>query len=105
MLVHLEIDVEDIPSPYQLLAVDLSDDIPAEIVTLESLQADWRTNEDATRALGDRWLDRQGTALLRVPSAIVPFAFNWLLNPRHADAAKATIAQVIRVAFDLRLIG
>jgi RES domain-containing protein len=104
VLVHLEVDVEDIPVSYQLLAVDLPDDLTLETVALDALPGGWQTNADATRKLGDRWLDAGRTALLQVPSAIVPHASNWLLNPGHGDGGKAVIAQVIRAPFDARLL-
>lgn len=105
VLVHLEVDVEDFPASYQLLAVDVPDDLASESIAVDDLPADWRGGVDATRPLGDRWLDAGRTALLQVPSAIVPFASNWLINPRHAGAAKARIAHTIRAPFDLRLLG
>jgi RES domain-containing protein len=37
------------------------------------------------RELGDRWLKRGKTVILRVPSAVVPSESNYLLNPAHDD--------------------
>jgi RES domain-containing protein len=102
-IVHLEVDRDQIPDDYQLLAVEVADDIAFESVDLQKLPTGWPEHLNATRAVGDEWLDRNRTALLRVPSVIVPHASNWLLNPAHADAAKITIAQVIRAPFDVRL--
>ena len=103
VLVHLEVDVEDVPASYQLLAVDFPDELTVDSIAKDALQPDWRTKIVATRTLGDRWLDAGKAALLRVPSAIVPYASNWLLNPAHGDAAKAVIAETIHAPFDARL--
>jgi RES domain-containing protein len=103
VLVHLEVDVDDLPVSYQLLAVDCPDDLRLETIAMDALPPDWRTRIVATRQLGNRWLNAGATALLRVPSAIVPHASNWLLNPGHGDAGKAVIAQTIRTPFDARL--
>ncbi len=105
VLVHLEVDPEDVPDAYQLLAVDVPDQITFESVKANDLPADWAANLAKSRAIGDQWLADNRTALLRVPSAIVPFAWNWLLNPMHADAAKAHTANVFRVPFDPRLVS
>jgi RES domain-containing protein len=102
-LVHLEIDPEDLPATYQLLAVDIPDDVPFETVDASELPPEWRGQDAATRAAGDRWLQAGRTPLLRVPSAITPHTYNWLLNPRHPDATRATIADVIATPFDRRL--
>jgi RES domain-containing protein len=103
VLVHLEVDVEDVPVSYQLLAVDLPDDLALDTVAADALPADWRTSLAATRQLGDRWRNAESTVLLRVPSAIVPQAFNYMFNPSHADAGAAVIVE-IRAPFDIRLL-
>jgi len=102
-LVHLEIDPGDLPSTYQLLAVDIPDNLAFETIDPQILPADWRYNDSATRKIGDDWLKAGRTALLRVPSAITPHTFNWLLNPGHKEAAAAKIAEVISAPFDQRL--
>ncbi len=43
------------------------------------------------------------TPFARVPSAIVPRTWNYLLNPLHPDAKRLEIAEVIRERFDNRL--
>jgi RES domain-containing protein len=103
-LVHLEVEPEDVPNPFQLLAVDIPDDVRFDSIPEDQLASGWRNNPALTRDLGDRWLRENRTALLRVPSAIVPFAVNWLLNPGHADAAHARIAEIIHAPFDRRLL-
>jgi RES domain-containing protein len=87
------------------LAIDIPDHIRFEVVEEDQLPTNWRRQTQLTQALGDRWLHDTRTALLRVPSAIVPFAVNWLLNPAHADAAHARIVEIIRTPFDRRLFG
>jgi RES domain-containing protein len=102
-LVHLEIDTDDVPSTYQLLAIDVSDDTGLETVIVNDLPPDWQTNEAITQLVGDRWLRERRTALLKVPSAITPHTYNWLLNPNHPDASNAKIVEVIVAPFDPRL--
>jgi RES domain-containing protein len=105
VLVHLEVDVDELPVSHQLLAVDFPDDLRLETIAMDALPPDWRTRMVATRQLGNRWLNAGATALLRVPSAIVPYASNWLLNPSHADAGAEVIAETIRAPFDARLLA
>src|SRR5215475_3215924 len=99
MLVHMDRDL--IPSTYQLLRIDAPSDIAAE--TIAELPSDWRTQTMATREIGDRWLDRAGSALLQVPSAI-GHGYNFLLNPAHPDAARVTVAEIVHAPFDPRLL-
>jgi RES domain-containing protein len=91
--VHLDLPPDLLPDDYVLMQAELPDE-PPEIVT--SVPAD-------ARAAGDEWLRSNRTAVLRVPSAIVPNAANLLLNPRHPRAAEARIVRTVRFGFDARL--
>ncbi len=44
-------------------------------------------------ALGDNWVHSGRSAVLKLPSAVVPTEFNFLLNPAHADFARITIGK------------
>src|ERR1700692_1491543 len=68
MLVHFDIRSTDIPRTFQLLAVDLPDDVSFAGVELGDLPAGWLNKPHMTQAIGDRWLAENATALLRVPS-------------------------------------
>ena len=105
IMVHLEIDAEDLPAHYQLLGVDVPDALRMTTLNESELPQDWRQRAAHTRTLGDNWLREAPAALLRVPSAIVPDAGNYLLNPAHADAARVGIASAARAAFDPRLMA
>jgi RES domain-containing protein len=103
VIVHLEIDAEDLPSHFQLLGVEAPDDL--RIDAIRDLPDDWREQTALTRARGDAWIGSIASALLRVPSAIVPEGANYLLNPAHPDAARISIASALRAAFDPRLVA
>lgn len=105
VIVHLEVDPEDLPDAFQLLTIDAGENTPFDRVEIGELGADWRSMPDETQERGGHWLAAGRTALLRVPSAIVPFAWNWLLNPGHPDIATIRIVDVTRVAFDPRLFA
>lgn len=103
ILVHLEVDVEDFPSGYQLLTIDIPDDISMSAVETDALQKNWWRDPHATRAIGDDWLRQRTTFLLAVPSAIVPETTNYLLNPSHPDSPRIRIASTAAYRFDERL--
>jgi RES domain-containing protein len=102
MLVHMDRDL--LPATYRLLRVIVPETIATEAVDADTLTADWRNQPATTRDIGDQWLDRSSSALLQVPSVIVPQARNFLLNPAHADAAGFTVAEAIDAPFDPRLL-
>jgi len=104
-IVHLELDsVSGVPAHYQLLEIDVPEKSPREIVKAPLLGGKWANEITRTRAIGDRWLREGRTALLVVPSTVVPNSQNWLINPAHADAARLRIVGVTKYPFDVRLV-
>jgi RES domain-containing protein len=57
----------------------------------------------ATIALGNRWLDSAATAVLEIPSVIVPEESNLLINPAHADVRLLRAAVARQFVYDPRL--
>ena len=104
ILVHFEIGIQDLPLRYRLLKIEAPDDVHVERVVVDRLPADWPERTEVTRALGDGWLTGGSTALLSVPSAIVPQTFNVLLNPAHQDAKRVVIVETGEHAIDPRLL-
>ena len=106
-LVHLDIDPDELPSHYQLLTVEAPDGVAVEELAEAELAriADWRHAPPETRQLTRAWFGERRSALLRVPSAVVPAAFNYLLNPLHPDAARVTVVARQTAQFDARLFG
>jgi len=69
-----------------------------------ALPADWRSAPllASTQALGDAWAQAGTSAVLAVPSAIIPEEWNFLLNPAHADFKKIRISDPLPFEFDYR---
>lgn len=101
-LVHLEVDSEDIPDSYTLLKISISDDLAVKSLD-PPFGTEWKQNLELTRRLGNAWLASKETPLARVPSAIAPQTWNYLLNLEHPDAKQVVVAEVIRERFDNRL--
>jgi RES domain-containing protein len=104
ILVHFEIDIEDLPARYRLLKIEAPDDVQVESVSVNRLPIDWPARTEMTRGLGDGWLTKGSAALLTIPSAIVPETFNVLLNPAHQDTKRIVIIQADEHAIDPRLL-
>ena len=103
VLVHLELSPVRLPKAYRLVKVEAPDEVSAQTISARDLVEDWVKDETATRTVGDEWLASKRTALLRVPSAIVPETFNTLLNSEHSEA-RLRILSHREYAWDSRLI-
>lgn len=93
----------NVPPRYTLLEVSIPTKTTIETVDSNSLPKDWPENLEATRAFGSEWLRSLRSALLRIPSVIVPATYNVLLNPAHPDCKQIQIASFVEYPFDVRI--
>lgn len=104
ILVHLELDSpRALPKAYQLLQIDVPPQVSRLDLDPSILTDDWGSQTLLTRRIGDRWLRDNASALLHVPSAIVPHTHNVLFNPLHPDARDCRVIASARYPFDPRL--
>jgi RES domain-containing protein len=92
----------DIPPSFTLLKI-IGPDLPFDEIELATLDQGWVGRVEITRDLGSEWLRRGSSALLRIPSALVPESANYLLNPLHKDAGLYQIEKSYQYPFDARL--
>lgn len=104
VLVHIELDVNELPDPLQYLEIEAPDTITTETIDVHTLGRNWQRNQAATRRAGDEWLHAGRTALLRVPSVIVPETWTYLVNPMHRDGGQVRVAHVHKHSIDPRLV-
>ncbi|MBF6567845.1 MAG: RES domain-containing protein [Candidatus Binataceae bacterium] len=99
ILVHLELLVDEFPADYVKIGLN----IPAtvSIKRMESLPG----SDDEMLERGDRWIEAAESAVLLVPSVVVPEEYNILLNPAHADFVKVEHHPAQPFTFDARLPG
>lgn len=101
-IVHLSDRDRKLPRTYDLLEIAAPDNLDLSNLDPTS-HAQWKVKVEITRALGDTWLAGRETPLARVPSVIVSYTWNVLLNPEHPDAGQVKVVSVIRERFDIRL--
>ena len=107
-LALLEMMVQDAPlrARYVLIPAQLPDTLGETLVELADLAPDWRGLERraALQSIGRDWLESGRSAVLAVPSAVVPAERNYLLNPAHPDFARITMGEPEALDTDFRLI-
>jgi RES domain-containing protein len=101
-LVHLN---PPVTFAYVAFRIDFADSI---LTTLKptDLPPHWNAEPTtpATQHLGDQWIQQANTAILAVPSAIVPTETNYLLNPTHPAFKKIKIHKPMPYSWDQRLL-
>lgn len=107
-LAVLEMLVQDDPlrARYIVIPATLPKALKVERLTDEQLPAGWRdiAARDLTQALGDEWLKRGSSAVLAVPSAVIPAETNYLINPLHPAFGKIEIGAPQDFLTDPRLL-
>ena len=101
IFVHLGDDAARLEYVYFDVEIPVSVSIPS----LARKPNGWR-NEPPTEAsmrVGDHWLKDGNSALLEVPSAIIPSETNLILNPLHPDTSKLKIGVARVFQFDPRM--
>lgn len=103
LFVHIGPEVA--PKGLVALSIEVPDDLPRTEWSVSDLPRHWRSYPAPARlqALGSEWLRSGRTALLFVPSAVVPEERNVLVNPRHEDARTLVLGEARPFAFDPRM--
>jgi len=102
-LVHL--DPEDAPPDLILVPADIAPAVVIRELRMAELPADWRSlpASDALARMGTSWARRLESAVLSVPSAVVPEERNYLLNPAHPQFREIAFGPARPFAFDPRM--
>jgi RES domain-containing protein len=92
------------PRDLVLIPVEIPSVLRIEEIDLLSLPRNWRKHPAPTKLkqLGKRWVQRGESAVLKVPSAVIPMESNYLINPNHPDAQLIRALKPIPFDFDPR---
>jgi RES domain-containing protein len=91
--------VSTLPSGLVLLLIEIPDTLEIERIP------DAPVDSLASRRIGDEWAASGATAILEVPSVLVPRQKNYLINPAHALFGAIQVVEKAGFAFDTRLLS
>lgn len=102
-LVHTDPDLE--PADLVAIFIDIKPVIAIEAIEVSELPRDWRDYPapESLGRIGETWIRSARTAVLSVPSAVIPAERNYLLNPAHADFKRCAHGPPEPFTFDPRL--
>lgn len=103
-LVHLNPD--KMPAALVSIAGHVPDTLVLDHITVEILPRNWNelTLQPVTQSIGTRWVTTGRSAVLQVPSVVIPHESNYVLNPRHPEFAAITWSSPEPFVFDRRLL-
>jgi RES domain-containing protein len=91
---------------FKIASIDIPERLTIADIDLAALPPNWTDyiQYPACQVLGNQWLESNKTPVLRVPSALIPEEFNYLINLRHPDTKDIKIPLVEPFSFDERLM-
>lgn len=103
----VNIDRNELPSDLVVIAAEIPDDVVVGRVDAHDLPVGWRSSPSPIKLkeIGEGWIRNAGTAVLLVPSAVIPQENNILLNPAHPQFARVLVGKPTRFVFDPRIRG
>ncbi len=87
-----------------LIRVVVPDEVWDRALWAKQLPRTWRAEPAGSRQFGDQWLTSGKSALLCLPSVIVPEDTNVLINPVHEDARLIQARVERRLLYDPRVL-
>lgn len=90
---------------YRTMVIYIPDELPIHQVSLQELPQGWNeiSLNKTCQQLGSRWYAAKDAAVLRVPSAVIPTEFNYVINTRHSNFSQIKLIEAVPFFFDKRL--
>ncbi|HEV2062984.1 MAG TPA: RES family NAD+ phosphorylase [Thermoanaerobaculia bacterium] len=103
LFVHL--DPAEVPKDLVAVSADIPNSVRIKILGAAGLPKNWRQYPapESLAAIGTAWARSLETAVLEVPSAVIPQERNYLLNPAHTDFVRIRSSRPEPFAFDPRM--
>ena len=102
--VAVNLPLGNIPAGYEMISIYIPDDSVMNEIREEYLPSGWKAFPPATitQKIGDEFIIQGKFLIMKVPSAVVPGDFNYLINPRHTDFGRIEIVKKEPYEFDGR---
>jgi len=103
VLVHM--DYQYFTDEYYFIEAEISEKDIFFLKEIKKINANWRNNPPVsqTQDYGSQWLEKSEKLALAVPSAVLPFEYNILVNPRHSRFTKIKFSKEKLLNLDARM--
>lgn len=92
---------------FVVMILDIPNELPITTITPQELSTGWKLESSYTQTqpIGSAWYEAAETLLLKVPSAVVPAEYNFVLNARHPDFTQVILKSKEPFVYDYRFIS
>lgn len=90
---------------FRVMIIDIPNDLEIKTIYADQLHDDWKAfaHMHLTQKIGDMWVSKMETAVIKVPSSIIEMEHNYLINPLHPDFKKINLLRTEPFVFDERI--
>lgn len=90
---------------FKIMFIEVPPKSKITIVNADDLDKGWRNFDSYSKcqSAGDTWYNENAALLLKVPSAVLPEAFNYVINTGHTDYKKVKLVEVTNLIPDERI--
>lgn len=102
--IAVHVSLANLPIDYCIVSIDIPDNYIM-APEMKDLPANWNElpHKIESQRYGDQFIFNSNFLVLKVPSAVVPGDFNYIINPRHKDIGLVKIIDISPYSFDKRL--
>ena len=101
----VNLPISDLPDDLVSVQIQIPESLPKNGVSVADLPDNWRAFPaiEDLKDIGTDWAREAKTAILSVPSVVIPTELNYLINPAHEGTRHIEIVSVEPFALDVRL--
>ena len=88
---------------FRILFIELPDKASISAVDEKDLDPNWRESVPICHAAGDMWYRVGRSLLLKVPSSVMPYNYNYLINMQHPDSKLVKLKAITALMPDQRI--
>lgn len=90
---------------FKIMIIEVPSKSKITFTNIEDLYAGWRdfNSYSQCQAQGNKWYEEGKNLLLKVPSAVLPESFNYVINSEHPEYKKVKIIDVTNLVPDPRI--
>jgi RES domain-containing protein len=100
----VNVNADDIPRALSITSFEIPDDRIL-VLAEAGLPGNWKqaAAPSSTKNFGDQLLKAAKNLIIRIPSAVIPEEYNYLLNPAHPGIKNCKITATADFVYDIRI--
>jgi RES domain-containing protein len=88
---------------FRILFLEMPDNSSMSAIEEKSLDPEWRESNTICQVKGDQWYREGSSLLLKVPSSVMPYSYNFLINMQHPESKLLKLKTITDLMPDPRI--